>query len=131
MRVKDVSKITGLTDSTIRYYEKEGLLLDVKRTNNGYREYDDSDIESLVFIKKARNLGFNLNEIREIILLKKNGGSTCEYVTSHMRRKIEEIDREINRLKKEREDLVKHLIEGDSVCFCQGNFCHYIEGLEE
>ncbi|MDO5018471.1 MAG: MerR family transcriptional regulator [Lagierella massiliensis] len=131
MRVKEVSEITGLSDSTIRYYEKEKLLLNVTRSKNGYRQYDDEDVEVLQFIKKARNLGFRLEEIKEIIALKKMGNSTCDYVTSHMRKKIEEIDKEINRLKNERQLLVDHLLEGHTVNCCKGKFCHYIEGINK
>lgn len=131
MKVKEVCELTELSDSAIRYYEKQGLLMDVKRLENGYRDYGESHVENLIFIKKARNLGFSLEEIKDIIMLKRSGNSTCSYVTSHMRKKIEDIDKEINRLKQEKELLIEHLLEGDTVSCCKGHFCHYIEGLDE
>ena len=91
MKVKEVCELTELSDSAIRYYEKQGLLMDVKRLDNGYRDYNESHVENLNFIKKARNLGFSLDEIKDIIMLKRSGNSTCSYVTSHMRRKIIDI----------------------------------------
>lgn len=73
MKVKEVCELTELSDSAIRYYEKQGLLMDVKRLDNGYRDYDESHVENLNFIKKARNLGFSLDEIKDIIMLKRSG----------------------------------------------------------
>lgn len=129
MRLKDVCKQTGLSDSAIRYYEKEGLL-DVKRSENNYREFSNKDVEILDFVIKSRNLGFSLCEIKEILELKKKGTSVCSYVTEHMEMKISKIDEEINKLKKEKEILIEHLKEGRKVCGCHGHFCHYIEGLD-
>lgn len=52
VKVKEVCELTELSDSAIRYYEKQGLLMDVKRLDNGYRDYNESHVENLNFIKK-------------------------------------------------------------------------------
>lgn len=130
MRLKEVCKLTGLTDSAVRYYEKEGLL-EVSRSNNNYRDFSNNDLETLKFIIKARNLGFSLPEIRDILKLKKEGTPVCSYVTEHMEMKISKIDEDINRLKEEKKILLEHLKEGRKVCGCHGHFCHYIEGVNE
>lgn len=129
--IKDVSKATGLNASTVRYYDSEGLLGKVKRGSNNYRVFDEKDIEILLFIKKARTLGFELEEIKKIIVLKNNGIHPCNYVSKKMQEKIFFIKTEIAKLEKEKERLEKHLEDAKKVKGCKGSICHYIEGIED
>src|SRR5690606_35757043 len=71
--IRDVCRITGLNSSAIRYYDGQGLLGEVERRNNNYRVFDEKDVQKLLFIKKARSLGFELEEIKKILMLKDNG----------------------------------------------------------
>jgi len=129
--IKDVCRITGLNSSTIRYYDSKGLLGEVERSNNNYRVFGSEDIEKLLFIKKARSLGFELEEIKKILRLKENGVPPCNYVSHKLEEKISFIKEEIMKLEQERKKLEKLLQDGKSVCGCKGKICHYIEGLEE
>lgn len=129
--IKDVCRITGLNSSTIRYYDNQGLLGEVERRNNNYRVFDRRDIDKLLFIKKARSLGFELEEIKKILKLKDNGIPPCNYVSHKIQEKIAFIQSEIIRLEKERSKLEKLLQEAKKVSGCKGNICHYIEGLGE
>lgn len=65
MLIKDVTKHTGLSPDTLRYYEKEGLIKP-NRSTNGYRQYDDNVVLQLNMIQRAKNLGFSLKEIQEL-----------------------------------------------------------------
>lgn len=70
MKINELSKISGVNLETIRFYEKIGLLPEPKRLANGYRSYDDADLNRLNFIKTCRNLGFSVEETRQFQALK-------------------------------------------------------------
>lgn len=129
--IRDVCRITGLNSSAIRYYDGQGLLGEVERRNNNYRVFDEKDVQKLLFIKKARSLGFELEEIKKILMLKDNGILPCSYVSHKIQEKITFIKAEIARLEREKNKLEKHLQNAKKVSGCKGNICHYIEGTEE
>ena len=128
--MKDVCRITGFNSSTIRYYDSQNLLGQVDRQANNYRIFDQKDIEKLLFIKKARSLGFELEEIRKILVLKNNGIHPCNYVSQKIEEKISFIKVELSRLEKEKVKLENHLSDAKKISGCRGNICHYIEGPE-
>ena len=63
MRIGDLAKLTGVSTSTIRFYEAQGLLPAAGRLANGYRDYDRRAVEVVKFIDRARGLGFSLREV--------------------------------------------------------------------
>jgi MerR family transcriptional regulator, copper efflux regulator len=63
MRIGDLAKLTGVSASTIRFYEAQSLLPAAVRLANGYRDYDRRAVEVVKFINRARSLGFGLREI--------------------------------------------------------------------
>ena len=65
-KIGQVAQETGLSIDTIRFYEKQGLLKRSPRTEGGFRLFGISDIETLKFVRGAQELGFSLNEIREL-----------------------------------------------------------------
>jgi MerR family copper efflux transcriptional regulator len=64
-----IAQSAGVAIDTIRFYEREGLLPAPKRRPSGYREYDESAVSRLRFIRRAKDLGFTLEEIRELFAL--------------------------------------------------------------
>lgn len=128
--IKDICRITGLNSSTIRYYDKQGLLGKVERGANNYRVFDDRDVEKLLFIKKARDLNFELDEIKNILDLKDHGIPPCNYVSSKIEEKISFVKSEIRRLEKEKITLEKRLSDAKKIIGCKGSICHFIEGNE-
>lgn len=116
MKIKDVSKETGLTDSTIRYYDSLGLLGEVKRGKNNYRVFDSNDVRTLNFITESKELGFSLDEISEILDIKGKGSEPCTYVSDKIREKINLIDDHIKDLIRKKADLILHLEEGEAAC---------------
>jgi MerR family transcriptional regulator, copper efflux regulator len=64
-----VAKRVGVAIDTIRYYEREGLLPEPLRRASGYRSYDEGAVRQLRFIRRAKDLGFTLEEIRELLAL--------------------------------------------------------------
>lgn len=69
MRIQEFSSQTGVSTDTIRYYEKIGVLPKPSRGENGYRSYPDSMVEQVRLINRAKELGFSLNEIKDLSAL--------------------------------------------------------------
>jgi MerR family copper efflux transcriptional regulator len=77
MKIGQVAKSAGITVEAIRFYEKEGLIEAPSRTSSGYRNYSADQTQIISFIKKAKELGFSLKEIKEILELRYTPGTTC------------------------------------------------------
>lgn len=81
----------GVSIDTIRYYERERLLAPACRTPAGYRLYGADAVTRLRFVRQAKALGFTLEEIGELLALKRTPGSTCSDVRTRTRAKISDI----------------------------------------
>ena len=104
MLIQELSQRTGLSKDTIRYYEKIGLIPNAKRNSSGYREYSESLIEKINMISVAKELGFSLNEIKELTKLLFDKSLTRKVMANKLERKLIEIDQRIkslNTIKKE------------------------------
>lgn len=101
MDIKTISKITGLSAHTLRYYEKIGLLLNIERDSKGYRDYSEKDVVWIEFIKRLKATNMPLNEIKKFAVLRSKGDSTIQN-----RLKILEIHQ--SRVKKQMENLLIH-----------------------
>lgn len=69
MNIGQASKVSGVSAKMIRYYESIGLLPEADRGESGYRDFDTSDIHRLTFVKRARDLGFSIERIGELLSL--------------------------------------------------------------
>ena len=94
--IQDVSKKTGLSAHTLRYYEKERLLVDVERTPGGFRQYSDADLESLNLICCLKNTGMSLQEITRFLELTHQGDQTLSERVELLRAHREQV---INRMR--------------------------------
>ncbi|MDV8113918.1 MerR family transcriptional regulator [Paraclostridium bifermentans] len=91
-KIKEVSEITNISQSKIRYYEKEGLLPEFKRDKNNIRVFSEKDIELLNLIRCLRNIGMSVKEIRtnlDILSDNKNNQLAINILMEH-RSKLEE-----------------------------------------
>lgn len=107
MRIGEVAERAGVTTKTVRYYEEIGLLPLAERTSSGYRSYDSATVERLRFIRDAQTAGLSLGDIASILELKEQGRRSCEHTRALLRRQIDEIDLQIERLQHARNDLVE------------------------
>jgi DNA-binding transcriptional MerR regulator len=105
MRIGILAEHTGTTTQTIRYYESIGLIPDPQRTTAGYRIYDDAAVERLRFIRQAQSSGLTLTEIQSILELKEAGTTSCEHTYTLLEQHLADLDDQIDRLKRAREDL--------------------------
>jgi MerR family mercuric resistance operon transcriptional regulator len=77
IRRSDLSRMTGCNLETIRYYENIGVMPEPPRTSKNYRAYDESHVGRLRFIMRSRDLGFTLEEVRDLLALVDGGAQTC------------------------------------------------------
>lgn len=96
---------TGVKVPTIRYYEQIGLLPKAPRTEGKQRRYSSDDLTRLNFIRHARDLGFDLDAIRELLAISSQPDQSCAEADHIARRHISEIDKRIAHLVALRADL--------------------------
>ncbi len=123
-----LSKQTGCNIETIRYYERIGLLPKPPRTEGGHRLYEREQIKRLVFIRRSRELGFSLDEIRTLLRLVDGKRYTCQEVKTLTEEHLGDIKKKIADLKKLQKTL------GEISAQCQGGQvpeCPIIDALFE
>lgn len=105
MKIQELSKITGISAKTIRYYEEIGLLPPPARGENNYRQYDKRDAERLRLVAGARRLDLSLEEIREILALRERREAPCRVLLERLQQKADEIAERIRALQQMERDL--------------------------
>ena len=112
---------TGTKVQTIRYYEQIGLMPEPGRTEGGQRRYGAADLDRLSFIRHARQLGFTLDAIRELLNLSDKPERSCAEVDSIAQRQLREVEARIARLEVLRGELRRMLREcqSDRVADCR------------
>ena len=98
--IQDVSEKTGLTAHTLRYYEKEGLISGVERTQGGFRQYTDEDLERLGLICCLKNTGMSIQEIARFVQLTHEGEHTLEERVELLRAHREQVLERIAEMQK-------------------------------
>lgn len=127
MNIGEAAKASGVSAKMIRHYESVGLLPDAPRTGAGYRQYTGNAVGTLRFIRQSRDLGFSLEQIRELLGLWRNRKRASRQVRALAQAHIEELDAKLKELQAMRATLA-HL-----VSCCQGDDrpdCPIIESLE-
>lgn len=121
LAIGTLAKRTGTKVQTIRYYEQIGLLPEPGRTEGGQRRYGDADLDRLAFIRHARQLGFTLEAIRELLDLSDNPSRSCAEVDVIAHRQLKEVEARIAQLEALRKELKRMLREcsRDTVSDCR------------
>lgn len=115
MNISAAAEQSGVNAKTIRYYESIGLMPSTRRQANGYRSYSEADVHALNFVKRARSLGFSIEEVGELLSLWRNRRRSSATVKALAGRHLEALDRKIEELEAMRRTLAR-LIER-----CQGD----------
>ncbi|WP_370978585.1 Cd(II)/Pb(II)-responsive transcriptional regulator [Agaribacterium sp. ZY112] len=105
MKIGKLSKSSGCSIQTIRYYEKVGLIAASSRTEGNFRLYDNHTLEKLQFIKHCRSLDLTLKEIKQLNELKSSPESGCEEVNYMIDHHLNLVESRIEELKKLHLDL--------------------------
>lgn len=105
LRIGDLARGTDTKVETIRYYERIGILPAPKRTAGNYRSYGPDHLSRLSFIRRARDLGFSLEEVRHLLSLSDQKNRSCSSVDAIARKHLEDIDRKIADLRSLRREL--------------------------
>ena len=131
LNIGEVAQRAGVTAPTVRYYESIGLLKRAARSDGGYRRYSEATIAELEFIKKARALGFSLDEIGEIVQLTRSGKRPCARVIDFAKARLGDVDEQIRRLAAFRAQLANELSrwEEPTADSCGGT-CQMIDSSE-
>jgi Cu(I)-responsive transcriptional regulator len=95
MNIGEAAKASGVSAKMIRHYESIGLIDAARRTEAGYRIYSTSDVQTLQFVYRGRELGFSLDQIRALLTLWQDKGRASKDVRALAREHIAELDRRI------------------------------------
>ena len=112
LRTGEIAELAGVGASTVRYYERRGLIDPPARTPAGYRAYSSETAATIRLIKRAQDLGFTLNEIRNLLKLRANPDATDGDVRKMAEAKLRDFDRRLSRLKTNRDTLAALLGRG-------------------
>lgn len=115
MNIGQAAEHSGVSAKMIRYYESNGLIPEARRTDAGYRQYDDNQVQTLRFIKRSRDLGFSVARIRTLLGLWEDRSRKSGDVKKLAGQYIAELDADIEKLQSIRAQL-RHLVDG-----CHGN----------
>jgi DNA-binding transcriptional MerR regulator len=126
--IGQLARRSGVKVPTIRYYEQEGLLSTPARTEGGQRRYDEAALARLRFVRHARELGFELQAIRELLTLSTQPDRPCAEVDWIARRQMVEVERRIGQLVALRAELKRMLDECGQGRVCD---CRVIEALAD
>lgn len=134
MKTGWVAREAGVSVHAVRFYEGEGLLGPSRRTEAGYREFSQEDLERVQFIKRARSLGFSLTDVKDILSIRARDQATCGHVRWLLENKVAEIDGTLAELHEFRGFLARLLEDARDLVDCRpegGRICGIIEGAPE
>lgn len=126
MNISAASKAAGLPVKTVRYYADIGLVSAPSRSESGYRTYDGSAVRKLVFVRRAREFGFSIDECRDLLSLYEDQNRSSADVKRIATKRLEEIARKQRELQSLHDELA-HLVDA-----CKGDHrpdCPIIDSL--
>ena len=108
VHIGKAAKLADVSVDTIRFYQKLGLIKSVSRSAGGYRLFDGEQIRDLTFARHAQELGFSLNEVKELLALRQKHHA-CTEVQSMLKRKVGDVQEKINSLSRLESELADAL----------------------
>ena len=121
LTIGNLAKRTGTKVQTIRYYEQIGLMPEPGRTEGGQRRYSEAELDRLSFVRHARQLGFSLEAIRELLDLSDHPGKSCAEADAIARRQLRQVEQRLARLEALRSELTRmvHECSGGQTADCR------------
>jgi MerR family mercuric resistance operon transcriptional regulator len=129
LTIGQVARQAEVGIETVRFYERQGLLEEPARKESGYRQYGDGVVARLRFIRRAKELGFTLKEIKELLALRVDPTMTCAEVRSKAAAKIVDVEEKIQALQR----IKKALVQLTATCRGRGptSECPILDALEK
>jgi Cu(I)-responsive transcriptional regulator len=126
MNISQAAQQSGLSAKTIRYYEQIRLIAPAARGDNGYRQYDQGAVEELRFLARARAVGFDLEESRQLLELQRDSSRQSRHARQLVLEKSQQLQTRIEQLQEMRQVLqaMADRCRGD-----EGPECAILEGL--
>lgn len=127
MNIGELSKLSGVSSKMIRRYEDDGIVAKAKRTDSGYRVYQDQDVQIFKFIKRSRELGFSLSDTKQLVSLWRNKSRSSAKVKEIAKQHVQDLTEKLNETKQMILQL-NHLVKN-----CHGDSrpdCPIIDDLE-
>jgi len=128
MWISQAAEQAGVNVQTLRYYERRGLLPKPPRRASGYREFPDDAVRIVRFVKRAQDLGFSLDEVEDLLRLRRHSGRNRERVRAIAERRTRQIDQkivELERMKRALTRLIHACHQGTTID------CPIIEALDQ
>jgi MerR family mercuric resistance operon transcriptional regulator len=128
LSIGQLAKATGVTVEALRFYEKQGLVVTPARTDAGYRQYSPETVRRVKFIQHAKEVGFTLNDIGQLLALRQEPGTSCADIKLKATEKIIDVESKIKELQKIREALQRMVLK----CTSKSNLsdCPILEELD-
>ncbi len=127
--IGEVATRSGISRKALRVYEAAGIIPKPRRTPSDYRLYDSAALDVVAFVRQAQRLGFALEEIKEIISIKRSGRAPCPHVRDLVNRKATELDKTLADLQEVRHGLRALLRRWPSQQASKALVCPHIEHL--
>ena len=121
MKIGELAKATHTQAETIRFYEREGLLKEPARSGGNYRLYGHEHLERLAFIRHARDLGFTLEAIRDLLSLSDNPDQSCAAADAIAKAQLAEVESRLARLTALKSELERMVVQcaGGKIADCR------------
>jgi len=116
LTIGTLSSQTGCSIPTIRYYEKIGLLPSPGRASNGHRYYRDDDLKRLTFIRRCRDFGFPIEEVRELVGLFEDGDRACLEVRDMAQARLDDVRAKLEEMKQLETSLAAFVCSCNAAC---------------
>lgn len=123
MQIGIVAKRIGLSIDAIRFYERNSLLPRPPRTQGGFRQYGETDVETLAFIRRVQSLGFKLSEIRGLLRLRSSRLQPCAPVRRQLEEKLVDVEHKLTDLQRLKRELRSALQSCDKGLRKQNGHC--------
>src|SRR5438128_2332712 len=107
LTIGQVARRAAIGIETVRFYERQGLIEEPARKESGYRQYPEDVVARLRFIKRAKELGFSLKEIKELLALRVDPETTCGEIKQRAKAKIADVEARIKALQRIKKALLK------------------------
>jgi DNA-binding transcriptional MerR regulator len=127
--IGEIAREAGFEAQTVRYYERRGLLMPLERSSSGYRLYDKGAVKRLLFICRAKDLGFTLAEIKDLLELKADDINDCGVAKAKAEAKLKDIEEKIASLESVRE-VLKDIIDKPGELSASGE-CPILKAIDE